>query len=280
MNDSRGSSQGAEEVGRSTWERSGRIYIRPDANQPSTNAALAASGAAAVIGAILAGAISTISNTKTLWLIPVVVTIAIILLIPTALIFRRSIRMFALHDPSREITGYSYNLELGHLRKGNIDHWALRVEAVCAILDGLIMRVPQDQRKGTLYDLGYGVGETWTRDFMKEYALVGKGKISEEYPALFEQWSYYDATGGFGRFTFAVSCDAPNGTVLLYNSVLSRSITNYPLNHYFSGYIAGTINTLWERDKDLRGTRVSVELCNPSTKPQKIVSFDVRIIKT
>lgn len=154
---------------------------------------------------------------------------------------------------------------------------ALRVEAVHTILNNLIVLIPESQRKSTLYELGYKVGESWAREFLKEYALVGYGTVGENYPTLFEQWSYYDATAGFGRFTFAVSHKDPKGTVLLYNSALSRTKSYFPLNHYFSGYIAGTINTLWAKERAFRGRSVVVELCAPSVQAEKIVAFDVRV---
>lgn len=261
-----------------TWERSGRIQLRADINQPSTRAALTAAGAAAVMGAVLAGFISAIPNIKVWWLLPVVVVVGLILIIPAALIFQRSVRTFVLHDPSREITGYSYNLELGYMRKGSIDHVALRVEAVHTILGNLIKHIPEEERKAVLYDSGYTVGETWVRDFLKEYALVGKEKVYDEYPALFEQWSYYDATAGFGRFSIAVSNRDQDGNIMLYNSFLSRYPSEFPLNHYLSGYIAGTLNALWSKDKGFQGKRAVVELRRPSTAVEKMPTFEVRIV--
>ena len=230
-----------------------------------------------MVGAVLAGLITAIPSIKDWWLVPVVLVLALLLIIPAALIFQRSIRTFVLHDPSREITGYQYNLELGYLRKGSTDHVALRLEAVHLILNNLLKHIPVDERKAVLYGSGYAVGETWVRDFLKEYALVGHEKVSNDYPALFEQWSYYDATAGFGRFGIAVSNKDANGSVMLYNSFLSRYPAEFPLNHYISGYIAGTLNTLWSRDKSFQGKHAVVELRKPSCAVEKMPTFDVRI---
>ncbi len=246
-------------------------------DRPSTRAAIGAAGTTAIIGAVLAGLVSVVPQITELWQVPVVLTVAAMLLIPAVLYFRRSVQTFLQHDPTREITKYTYNPDRGILRKGAITNVSLRVETLHSILDGLVKHVPADKAKTALRNAGYEAGTTWASDFRKEYALIGAADSQGNLSELYVQWAHYDGSAGLGRLTVAVSPDRESGTVMLANSFLSTKAASFPLNHWFSGYIAGTLNDLWAKDESSKKRTAEVELVTPSSDVQTLTVFDVTV---
>lgn len=257
-----------------TSDRGGRESVD---DRPSTRAAMVAAGTTAVIGAVLAGLVGVIPQIKDVWQVPTVLAVAAVLLMPAVLYLRRSVRVFLYHDSTREITKYTYNPERGVLRKGAIQNVSLRVATLHSLLDGLVKHMPVDKAKAALYDAGYEVGTTWASDFQKEYAFMGAVKRLGNFPELYVQWAHYDGSAGMGRLTVAVSPERDCGTVLLANSFLSTRSASFPLNHWFSGYIAGTLDALWSNDELGKNKVAEVELATPDKGVQTITVFDVTV---
>ncbi len=238
----------------------------PEERAASTKEAFTAAGSAAVIGAVLTGFITVIPDIDAAWQWPVVIATSGIFILMAALFLRRSVQRFLFHDPSRDITSYIYNPERGLLFKGDIRNVAFRVDTVHALLDGIVKFVPEKDRCNALYQAGYDAGQSWSREFLKHRGT----QHSLELSTMLIQWAHYDATAGMGRLSVAVSPELNRGTVLLANSFLSTRTSSFPLNYWFAGYIAATLNCIFTR-------RVGVILSNPTTEEQSETVFDVSV---
>lgn len=148
------------------------------------------------------------------------------------------------------LAGYSTDDYSGSLFKGALRNVSLRVSTVHRVLETIVGAVPPDERKSVLYAAGYAVGLSWGRDFKAETRRTGMDEHSLE--AQLQLWSDYDASAGMGRFEFMLSSHG-YGEVILRNGFLSQEEGSCPLDHFFSGYLAGTL-------QELLGTSVRVDL--------------------
>jgi hypothetical protein len=163
------------------------------------------------------------------------------------------------------LEGYNVDPESGRLFKGNIRNASLRITTIHDLVDNILAAVPEAERDRVLYAAGYQTGASWGPEFEAECrrAEMAKDALDEK----LELWARYDASAGMGRLHFNVSDDG-FGQVTLENSFLSDADANHPLNHWFSGYIAGTLYDVLDR-------RVEVELETPSPDRQRRTEFRV-----
>ncbi|MFC1786670.1 V4R domain-containing protein [Halobacteriota archaeon] len=160
---------------------------------------------------------------------------------------------------SRILFGKTYDLyriddEEGVLWKGSIRNVSLRVVTIQTILkqfkntfdeNGL----SEDEYKETLKRAGYDIGKGFAKDFK---IVLDEQQVQErkEVQKFLNLWSDYDATAGFGRFTFNLDFTHLFGTVVLKNSFLIYNVINGRTSHcaFMEGYIAGVIKAVTKKD--------------------------------
>jgi hypothetical protein len=237
--------------------------VKEGARREVTVAGVAAAVAVTVIGAL----IGTIPQVDSLPKAVAVVVPAVLVLVVCAVIIIKEVRRLVVRrDFGEEFTAYKFDEETGILVKGTIPNVSLRVETVHATLDRLAAAVPDDRKETVLRESGYEVGANWAGEFRT--TLWQSGLRKSEFTRQLLRWSEYDATAGMGRLVIALEPDLRNGTVMLLNSFLSTSSASFPLNYWFAGYIAGTMDVLF-------GVRHKVELIDPTTAAAPLVGFRV-----
>jgi hypothetical protein len=149
-----------------------------------------------------------------------------------------------------EASGISKDLEAGTVMKGNIRNVELRVETVQELLMGA-MTSSAASTQGQLYDAGWNVGLGWSTDFMRIEEGVDVSSV-EGRKQLLDDWSYYDASAGLGKFTFFVegSSRFPS-SVLVTNGFLSSQRQDVDLRIVLAGYIAGSLQGLLASNGEL-----------------------------
>ena len=231
-----------------------------------TVAGVAAAVAVTVIGALI-GVIPEIDSLAKA--VAVVVPAVLVLVVSAVVVIKEVRRLVVRRDFGEEFTAYKFDQETGILVKGKIPNVSLRVETVHATLDHLVAAVPDGLKEAVLRKSGYDVGENWAAEFRT--TLWQSGLRKSEFTRQLLRWSEYDATAGMGRLVVALEPDLRNGTVMLLNSFLSKSSASFPLNYWFAGYIAGTMDALFS-------VRHEVELIAPSVEAAPLVGFRVRAI--
>lgn len=165
-----------------------------------------------------------------------------------------------------DVVAYRDDRNTGILMKSDIQNVALRVSTMHRIIEGLTRAIPSAKQRDALYECGCSVGASWIADFHHE---LPKLQIDpDDIPRQLLKWSEYDATAGMGRFTIAVDPSTGKGLVLLANSFLSRSQSSFPLNYWFAGYLAGSLNKLLEQD-------LKVELLDHTSSISTVTLFEV-----
>lgn len=150
-----------------------------------------------------------------------------------------SIRLLTL---STDLPVFFFNSEKGTLTKTGIRNVSLRVGTAHRIVDALTAEIPTTRRRAVLTQVGRSVGETWGREFRKEYDLrdLNRKPLGERLGI----WSEYDASAGFGRFQFNIREDG-TGTVFLKNGFLDEgSSSSIPLDYFFVGYLEGAMHQI------------------------------------
>lgn len=163
------------------------------------------------------------------------------------------------------LEGYRVDHETGELFKGNIRNASLRITTIHDLVDNILRAVPVEERDQVLHDAGYATGTSWGPDFDAECRRAEMAM--DQLPEKLEMWAGYDASAGMGRLRLDVSDDG-YGEVVLENSFLSDKKACHPLNHWFAGYIGGTLYHVLDR-------RVKVILETPSTDRQRQTHFRV-----
>jgi hypothetical protein len=221
----------------------------------------------AVFVAVVAALVATIPELDSAGKIAAVLIVAAVLLVPSAAVVIKEVRrLMVRREFGEELTAYHFEEETGFLLKGEIPNVSLRVESVHATIDGLVRAVPAEQRESALREAGYAVGENWAAEF--KATLWQTGLREHEVARQLLRWSDYDATAGMGRLIVAMDPSLESGTVLLLNSFLSRSEASFPLNYWFAGYIAGTMDALFDRS-------YAVALKEPTMAAASHVGFSV-----
>jgi hypothetical protein len=163
------------------------------------------------------------------------------------------------------LEGYEIDHEAGQLFKGNIRNASLRIATIHDLVDNILQAVPPEKRDRVLHNAGYATGVSWGPDFEAE---CRRAKMTmDQLPQKLDLWATYDASAGMGKLRLEVS-DTGYGEIILDNSFLSDKSACHPLNHWFSGYIAGTLYHVLDR-------RVTVVLETPSTERQRETHFRV-----
>ncbi len=195
-----------------------------------------------------------------------IAALAVVVIVLGVQIVRSARKLLVGQAADTEVVAYKDDRETGVLLKGNIQNVSLRVSTTHRIVDALTRAIPPASRQDALYQCGFEVGTSWVSDFHRELP-----KLEIERHDILRQllkWSEYDATAGMGRLTIAVNPDTGEGLVMLANSFLSRSRSNFPLNWWFAGYLAGSLNGL------LRLT-VRVQVVNPKSDTSTTTLFNV-----
>lgn len=163
------------------------------------------------------------------------------------------------------LEGYNVDPDSGRLFKGNIRNASLRITTIHDLADNILKAVPVGEREQVLYAAGYQTGTSWGPEFEAECrrAEMAKDDLDEK----LDLWARYDASAGMGRLQFDVSEDG-FGHITLKNSFLSEEEASHPLNHWFSGYIAGALYYVLDK-------RVQVTLETPSMDRQRTTEFRV-----
>lgn len=224
--------------------------------------------AAAVAVTAVGGLIGAIPALDAWWKIAAILAVVVAILAFTVpVVFKEARRLVARRDRGEELVAYTFEEETGVLLKGKIPNVSLRVETIHATIDKLVEAVPQERREEVLHDAGYAVGENWALEFGATLWHHGlrRGEVAQQLLT----WSEYDATAGMGRLIVAMEPDLRSGTVMLLNSFLSKASASFPLNHWFAGYIAGTMDALF-------AGHYEVELQEPSSEAATLVGFRVR----
>jgi hypothetical protein len=224
--------------------------------------------ASAVIVTVIGGLIAVLPELDSWWNVAAVLAIATVgLTTSTVVLVREARRLIVRRDWGEEFTGYEFDQETGILVKGEIPNVALRVETVHVVIDRLVEAISEERREGVLRDAGYSAGSKWASEFKR--TLWQSGLRPGEDARQLLRWSEYDASAGMGRLIVAMDPSFRNGSVMLLNSFLSRSHASFPLNYWFAGYIAGTMDELFDSDHE-------VELEDPSAESAQLVGFRVR----
>lgn len=163
------------------------------------------------------------------------------------------------------LEGYSVDPETGKLFKGNIRNASLRITTIHDLIDNVLRAVPHEHRDQVLHDAGYATGTSWGPDFEAECRRAAL--TTEELDKKLNLWAGYDASAGMGRLKMNVESNG-FGEVVLENSFLSDEPACHSLNHWFAGYIAGTLYHVLDK-------RVAVTLATPSTDQQRTTHFIV-----
>jgi hypothetical protein len=164
-----------------------------------------------------------------------------------------------------ELEDYSFDFDGGKMFKGNVRNASLRITTIHDLVDNILRAVPEGERDRVLHAAGYETGMSWGPEFEAECrrAEMSKDALKEK----LDLWAHYDASAGMGRLTLNVS-ENGHGEVVLENSFLSDKEGCHSLNHWFSGYIAGTLYHVLDR-------RVKVDLATPSTDIQRRTHFRI-----
>jgi hypothetical protein len=230
---------------------------------------LAVGLASGIVVAVTGGLIAVLPSLDSLWSVAGVLVIAAAgITTSTVILLREARRLIVRRDWGEEFTAYEFDEETGVLVKGAIANVSLRVETIHVVLDRLVDAIPAAQKEAVLRDAGYAAGAKWAREFRKTLWQSGLRKDEDARQLL--RWSEYDATAGMGRLIVAMDSDFRDGSVMLLNSFLSRSDASFPLNYWFAGYIAGTMDELF-------GGSHEVKLEDPSARAAALVGFRVSV---
>jgi predicted hydrocarbon binding protein len=201
--------------------------------------------------------------------VPVGVGIGATLLVGGGVLFLQFLRRVFAHAATTvadTLERYSVDPQTGGLFKGRIRNVSLRTATIHRLLDTIVQNVPEAQRHEVLYRAGEEIGTSWGADL--EALCRDMDLDSDDTTGRFELWARYDATAGMGAMDIDVAAKG-SGSVTVRNSFLSDMVSSTPLNYWFAGYIAGTL-------EHLLGQSVIVELVEPSTHRQVITRFAVR----
>lgn len=227
---------------------------------------LLAAGVAA-LPLLLAAGIGIVPQLPGVWLEALASSLLLIIASIAAIWIVRGARNLVLgQSVNSEIVGYKDDRETGVLLKGAIANVSLRVTTMHRIVDSLTNVIPESDRQDALYSCGWDVGRSWVSDFRHE---LPKLKIeSNDIGRQILKWSEYDATAGMGRSTIAVNEDSGEGLAIMANSFLSRTLASFPLDWWFAGYLAGSL-------QELLGRAITVELIDPSSEPSPTALFRI-----
>lgn len=224
--------------------------------------------ATGLLVAVVGGLIAVLPSLDSVWSVAGVLAIATVAITISALVLLREARRLVVRkDWGEEFTAYEFDDEVGILLKGKIENVSLRVETIQVVIDRLVAVIPDDSKESALREAGYAAGAKWAGEFRR--TLWQSGLRSDEGVRQLLRWSEYDATAGMGRLSVAMDTDFRNGSVMLHNSFLSRTSASFPLNYWFAGYIAGTMDELFDCSHE-------VVLQEPSQKAVPLVTFQVR----
>lgn len=223
--------------------------------------------ASSVIVAAIGGLIAVLPSLDSAWSVAGVLVIATAgIATSTVVLLREARRLVVRQDWGEKFTAYEYDEEVGVLLKGEIENVSLRVETIHVVLDKLVAAIPDDRKEAVLREAGYAAGAKWASEFRR--TLWQSGLRSGEDIRQLLRWSEYDATAGMGRLSVAMDTNFRNGFVMLHNSFLSRTRASFPLNYWFAGYIAGTMDELFDSTHE-------VDLQDPSRDADPLVAFQV-----
>lgn len=200
---------------------------------------LAISGLVAAIG----GLIAVYPEIDTVAEVVVAMLVVLFVAVPCCLYLSRRIRAMARRpDHEGELTGYTVDAESGVLFKGSIENVALRVSTLQNLIWGLASQIEETRRAEALAEAGYSTGREWAAEFRSTVETVGidRGDTARQ----LARWAEYDASAGMGRLSLAVTPQHSDGMVALSNSFLSRRMNHNQLDHWFAGYVAGTLEEL------------------------------------
>lgn len=201
--------------------------------------------------------------------VPVGLGIGILVILAAILYVARILR--------REISGRNEDLlrtlaagrvdeTAGKMWRGSITNVTLRSATIHTLVDRLIRDVPVTRREAALYEAGREVGASWGKDFDAECSRKGLDLRADLEQAL-SLWAGYDANVGMGRYDFDLGPSGA-GEVRVTNSFLSDQAACFPLNHWFAGYFAGTI-------EQLLGQQIEAILGHASTRRQRLTHFAI-----
>jgi hypothetical protein len=253
-----------ESASRETTSRTIRLPENPNARRDTGILAAAVTA----VPLLLAACISVIPVLGGVW--PTAAGIGVLLVITVVVgvqIVRSARRLLVGQGVDTEIVAYYDDRESGILLKGNIQNVALRVTTIHRIVDSLTHAIPEQGRRDALYRCGMQVGSSWVGDFRRQLPTLEIDRHDVLRQIL--KWSEYDATAGMGRLTVAVDPRTGEGLVALANSFLSRDPSEFPLNWWFAGYLAGSLN-------ELLGKRVRVELMDTTHAAASTTFFQVK----
>jgi hypothetical protein len=223
--------------------------------------------ASSILVAVIGGLIAVLPSLDSVWSVAGVLVIAVAgITTSTVVLLREARRLIVRQDWGEKFTAYEYDEEVGVLLKGEIENVSLRVETIHVVLDTLVAAIPEERKEGALREAGYAAGAKWAGEFRR--TLWESGLRSGEDVRQLLRWSEYDATAGMGRLAVAMDTHFCNGSVMLHNSFLSRAPASFPLNYWFAGYIAGTMDELFDGSHE-------VELQDPLRNAAALVAFQV-----
>ncbi len=223
--------------------------------------------ASSIVVAVIGGLIAVLPSLDSVWSVAGVLVIAAAgITTSTVILVREARRLIVRQDWGEKFTAYEYDEEVGVLLKGAIENVSLRVETIHVVLDKLVAAIPDERKEAALRDAGYAAGSKWAGEFRR--TLWQSGLRSDEDVRQLLRWSEYDATAGMGRLSVAMDTNFRNGSVMLQNSFLSRAPASFPLNYWFAGYIAGTMDELFDSSHE-------VTLQEPSRGTAQLVAFQV-----
>ena len=216
---------------------------------------------------LVASGITLIPELKGIWATAIGIAVLLVVVTIVSIQIVRSARTLLVGEyADTQLVAYTDNRETGILLKGDIENVSLRVSTVHSIVDALAIEIPPTARKTALYDCGHAVGQSWASEFRRELPRLGIKRQDVLYQLL--KWSEYDATAGMGRLTVAVNPLTGEGVVTLANGFLSRAPSKFPLNWWFAGYLAGTLDELLQ-------CKTSASVVNPTTESCEMAVFHV-----
>jgi hypothetical protein len=244
----------------------GRSARSPGANIARRETGILAAAVTAV-PLLVASGITLIPELQGVWTTAIGIAVLVVVVTLVAVQIVRSARTLLVGEyADTQFVAYTDNRETGILLKGDIENVSLRVSTVHSIVDALTNKIPPASRKIALYDCGRAVGKSWASEFRRELPRLEIRGQDILYQLL--KWSEYDATAGMGRLTVAVNPLTGEGVVTLANGFLSRASSTFPLNWWFAGYLAGTLDELLQR-------KTSVAVVDPTTNATEVAFFQV-----
>jgi len=241
-------------------------HARPGANIARRETGILAAAVTAV-PLLVASGITLVPELQGVWETAIGIAVLVVIVTLVAVQIVRSARTLLVGEyADTQLVAYTDNRETGILLKGEIENVSLRVSTVHSIVDALTDEIPQESRKTALYECGRAVGKSWASEFRRELPRLEIREKDVLYQLL--KWSEYDATAGMGRLTVAVNPQTGEGVVTLANGFLSRASSTFPLNWWFAGYLAGTLDELLQR-------KTSVTVINPSINKTEMTFFQV-----